>query len=138
MFDNCDPCVANKVVEGKQQTVQFHVNDFILSHADKKINNKFLKWLNCKYRVHSQVTSTRGEEHEHSGMKFAFRDGKFSVNVTGKVKEILDKFLIKFKDDKSKKVTMPASGDMFNVIDSVCLDAQKRELFHHAIAQTYL
>ena len=47
-------------------------------------------------------------------MKFTFRDGKFTFNVTGKVKKMLDKFLMKFKDDKSSKAMTPASADMFD------------------------
>ena len=41
-FNLYDPCVANKYVNGKQQTVRFHVDDLMSSHVDKKINDKFL------------------------------------------------------------------------------------------------
>ena len=134
-FNNHDPCDANKTVKGKQQTVRFHVDDLMSSHVDKKVNDKFLKWLNRKYGTHAEVTSTRDEEHEHLGMKFIFRDSKFTVNITGKVKEIIEEFPIKFKDDKSGKVTMPAGADMFDVVDSNYLDTEKRELFHRVVAQ---
>lgn len=135
VFNNCDPCAANKVVKGKQQTVQFHVDDLMLSHVDKKVNDKFLKWLNCKYGTHAEVTSTRGEEHKYSGMKFIFRDNEFTINITGKVKEILEEFPIEFKDNESQKVTSPASPDMFEVVNSEYLDTEKRELFHCVVAQ---
>lgn len=64
-----------------------------------------------------------------------FRDGKFTIDVTGKVKEISDEFPIKFEDDKSKKVTTPASADMFDMVDSEHLDTKKRELFHCSMEQ---
>ena len=63
-------------------------------------------------------------------MKFIFRDSKITINITWKVKEIVDKFLIKFKNDKSKKVTTPASADMFGTVDSKCLDTKRCGLFH--------
>ena len=34
-----DPCVANKIVEGKQLTVSWHVDDLKSSHKDSKVND---------------------------------------------------------------------------------------------------
>ena len=36
-----DPCVANKMVNGKQITVIWHVDDLKVSHVDPKQNTKF-------------------------------------------------------------------------------------------------
>ena len=135
MFNNYDPCVANKTVKGKQQTVRFHVDDLMSSHVDKKVNDEFLKWLNRKYGAHAKVTLTRGEEQEHLGMKFIFRDSKFTVDITGKMKEILEEFPIKFKDDECSKMRTPEGTDMFHVVDSKYLDTEKRELFHQVLVQ---
>ena len=40
-----DPCVANRMVNGKQQTVVWHVDDLKSSHVDPKVNDKFIDWL---------------------------------------------------------------------------------------------
>ena len=40
-FNPYDPCVANRVVENKQQTVRFHVDDILSSHMNKKVNDDF-------------------------------------------------------------------------------------------------
>ena len=45
-FNPYEPCVGNKIVNGKQQTVRFHVDDLMSSHVDSKINDKFHQWLN--------------------------------------------------------------------------------------------
>ena len=37
-----DPCVANRMVRGKQHTVVFHVDDLKCSHVDEKVNTEFL------------------------------------------------------------------------------------------------
>jgi hypothetical protein len=37
-----DPCVANKVVNGKQLTLGWHVDDLMISHVDITAINKFL------------------------------------------------------------------------------------------------
>ena len=41
IFNPYDPCVANRLKEGKQQTVRFHVDDLMSSHVDSKVNDKF-------------------------------------------------------------------------------------------------
>ena len=43
-FDPHDPCVANKMVAGKQHTITFHVDDLKCRHVCKKANNLFAKW----------------------------------------------------------------------------------------------
>jgi len=46
---NYDPCVANCMVRGNQQTVTWHVDDVKSSHIDPKTNDEFYKWLESKY-----------------------------------------------------------------------------------------
>lgn len=99
------------------------------------MNDKFPKWLNCKCGMHAEVMLTRGKEHECLSMMFTLRDNKFVIDVTGKAKDILDKFPIKFKDNKSEKTVTPTSADMFDAVDSKYLSAEKRELFHQIAAQ---
>lgn len=123
------------MVNRKQQTVRFYTDDLMSSHADEKVNNKFLKWLNEKYGEHALVTATRGDEHEYLGMKFVFKDSKFTVDVMGKVKEILDEFPLKFKDDKLEKIVAPAGNDMFKQGAGKHLEQEQRELFHQVVAQ---
>ena len=48
-FNPYDPCIANHQVWGKQHTVRFHVDDLKSSHINKRVNDKFLKWLNKMY-----------------------------------------------------------------------------------------
>ena len=40
-FNPYDPCVANRIVKGSQQTIRFHVDDLMSSHIDKRVNDKF-------------------------------------------------------------------------------------------------
>ena len=48
IFNPYDSCVSNKVIDGKQHTVVFHVDDVKCSHVDAKVNDNFLLWLNKK------------------------------------------------------------------------------------------
>ena len=44
-----DPCVANKMVEGSQLTVVWHVDDMKISHQKKKCVDKFIEWAKSMY-----------------------------------------------------------------------------------------
>ena len=44
-----DPCVANKMVNGKQHTISWHVDNLKSSHVDPKVNDDFHQWLLQEY-----------------------------------------------------------------------------------------
>jgi hypothetical protein len=44
-----DPCVANKIVKGKQLTVVWHVDDLKVSHVSSNIVTKMADWLKSTY-----------------------------------------------------------------------------------------
>ena len=44
-----NPCVANKVIEGSQLTMCFHIDDCKLSYRDRKANDIMIKWLLQEY-----------------------------------------------------------------------------------------
>jgi hypothetical protein len=46
-----DPCVANKVINGKQMTVCWHVDDLKVSHMEPEEVTKFGNWLSKTYGV---------------------------------------------------------------------------------------
>ena len=40
-----DPCVANKMINGKQMTICWHVDDLIIGHVESSVVATFLTWL---------------------------------------------------------------------------------------------
>ena len=40
-FNPYDPCVGNRTKNGSQHTIQFHVDDVMLSHINPKVNDDF-------------------------------------------------------------------------------------------------
>jgi hypothetical protein len=44
-----DPCVANKIIEGNQMTIYFHVDDYKLSHGKKKVMDTVIEYLRQEY-----------------------------------------------------------------------------------------
>ena len=54
-----DPCVANRMVDGSQQTVCWHVDDLKVSHLDPAVNTQLLKHLAKIYGP--GITVSRGK-----------------------------------------------------------------------------
>ena len=69
-----DICVANRIVNGKQHTVTWHVDDLKSSHVDSKVNDRFLEWLEKTYASDEigQVKTVRGTRHDYLAMILDF------------------------------------------------------------------
>ena len=44
-----DPCVANKIIDGKQLTICWHVDDLFIGHENPTVVTTFLEWLAKRY-----------------------------------------------------------------------------------------
>ena len=70
-----DVNVANRIVEGTQHTVIWHVDDIKSSHMLPAVNEKFLKWLQDTYAKDEigKVKYTRDKIHKYLGITLDFR-----------------------------------------------------------------
>ena len=50
-----DPCVANKIGDGKQLTVTWHVDDLKVSHVKTEVIDDFIQWVQDKYEDFTKV-----------------------------------------------------------------------------------
>ena len=133
-FNFYDPCIANKMVNGKQHTIRFHVDDLLSSHVDPKVNDKFAVWLNAKYGSIKPCTIVRGKLHRYLGMLLDFRtDGKVKIRMDEYVQDMLDEFPIKF--DESVKQETPAANDLLDAGRGELLPDKEREVFHSFVAK---
>jgi len=64
-----DPCIANRNIDGHQQTVVWHVDDLTISHVNPAVNTKLINWLRS---VYGKVFFTRGPKHNYLGMQFDY------------------------------------------------------------------
>ena len=69
-FNPYNPCVANRLVKGKQYAVTWHVDNCTLSHMDPKVNNKFLAELETKHHNDKigKTKATRNKSNNHLTM----------------------------------------------------------------------
>ncbi|CAJ1947507.1 unnamed protein product [Cylindrotheca closterium] len=134
VFNPYDPCVANKVVNEKQQTIRFHVDDLMSSHMDPKVNDDFAKWLNMRYGLIQACTIVRGKIHRYLGMTLDFLvKGKLKIRMDDYVKNMLEDFPIKFNKD-SKQET-PAGNNLLEASKGKLLSAEYRHIFHTTVAR---
>ena len=68
----CDACTANKMIAGSQCTVVWHVDDLKVSHANPKVVDSFIQWIerNCGDPKLGKVKAKRGKVHELSVVSF--------------------------------------------------------------------
>jgi hypothetical protein len=133
-FNSYDPCVANKMVNKKQHTVRFHVDDLMSSHEDTKVNDEFLKWLNKMYGKVGEVKATRGKVHDYLGMNFDFSEkGKVKIDMINYMKAMVNDFSIKFGEKDTAPT--PATDDLFAEGNGPKLDKKRAEEFHTFVAK---
>ena len=129
-FNPCDPCAANRVVRGHQQTTRFHVDDVMSSHIDAKVNDEFEEWSNEMHGECGEVKSARGNKHGCLGMTFTcgFAKGEVKVDMVDCVKSMFEEFPIKFekKKDNDKTITL-STTETFGEDTSKKLAESERE-----------
>ncbi len=65
-----NPCMANKLVDGKQMTVRWHVNDLMISHVNQY---KILKFVKCIKDIYGDnLAKNVGMTHDYLGMIFDY------------------------------------------------------------------
>lgn len=125
----CDKCVANKMVNGKQMTIVWYVDDCKVSHVDAEEVTKVLNAIRDHF---SNLTITRGNDHTYLGTNFHIRDGK----VYMKMKDcILDAFKTFGKTITQEAVT-PAKPYLFDAREGAnLLPENKADIFHSTTAK---
>ena len=68
-----DPCITNKIIEGKQMMICFHVDNCKLSHYSSKVVDCMVTWLHQEIKSifedgSGKMTMSRGKVHQYLGM----------------------------------------------------------------------
>ena len=86
-----DPCVANKLVNEKQMTVRWHVDDLMISHVDK---GEILKFVKCIKDIYGDnLVENVGKVHDYLGMTFDYAfGGEVQINMCKYLSSIIADF----------------------------------------------
>jgi len=130
VFNPYDPCIANRIVLKKQQTIRFHVDDIMSSHVDTTVNDRFHEWLNKMYGGFGEVKATRGKLHTYLGLIFDYRTkGKVRIDMRRYMRKMVSEFEKKYV--LTDKASSPAANDLFGLDPkSPKIDKEMREDFH--------
>lgn len=129
-----DQCVANKMVNGKQCTIVWHVDDLKISHEDPEVVSNVLDDLNAEFGKEAPLTVTRGKIHDYLGMRIDYSTpGKVAITMV----DYIDNMLRELPEDMAGTATSPASNHLFNVNNDnpAKLDKETSEMFHHNVAK---
>ena len=130
-----DPCVANKIVHGKQLTITWHVDDLKVSHKKYQVISQMVKWLKAKYEQlfddgSSAMTITCRKIHDYLGMQLDFSmPGEVEVTMIPYVKEIVT--LFEQNDNLKKTVKTPASEHLFKTCEDAKVLLEKQVAIFH-------
>jgi hypothetical protein len=125
-----DSCVANCMIEGKQCTVAWYVDDTKISHVNPDVVTRVILELEKRF---DKMTVTRGREHTFLGMRIRYTDENTAV-IT--MKDYLEEAITESGLDISRPASTPANRTIFEVDDtSEPLSREESEAFHSVSAK---
>jgi len=131
-----DVCVANKVINGKQMTAVWHVDDVKLSHASPQELDIVINHLKDIYEDPEigMMTVNRGKRHEYLGMWLDYSTpGKVKIDMKDYVEKMINEFSYELPE---RNVNSPAAKHLFDVQENARkLDKAMAEEFHTMVAK---
>ena len=129
-----EPCWYNKMVNGHQLSVIFHVDDLKVSHKDPKVVDDFFQLLDSEYGKEVPLTVSRGKVHVYLGFTI---DYSTPGQVAFTMFDFLQKMLNEFPDkDSTFEYATPAANKLFTVDpDATPLDELHSNIFHTLTAK---
>ena len=128
-----DSCIVNKMIDGKQCTILWHMDDLKLSHVKQQVLEDIANKLNAKYGQQTPLIIHRGKIHDYLGMTIDYsEDGKVKFMMFDYMEGILDEV----PADMDGSAVTPAALDLFTVkADTDKLDDTRADTYHRLSAK---
>ena len=129
-----DDCVVNKIINGQQMTVVWHVDDLKVSQVDEKEVDKSIKQMEAEFGTEAPLSISCGKVHDYLGMNLDFRvEGEVQINM----EHYIDMMLHDAPEDMNGISSTPAAAHLFktNSEDPRLLDDKKKKIFVHLVMQ---
>ena len=129
-----DVCVANKMINGSQCTITWHVDDLKISHKDPSVVNDVINNINAVYGEIQEITVKRGKQHDYLGMDVNLQTkGKVIISM----KKYITDMLADLPKDMDGVSATPAAKHLFEINDEnpKYLDNERKQIFHHNVAK---
>ena len=123
----CDKCVANKIIDGKQCTIVFYIDDNKVSHVDPAVVTQVLDQIASHF---GELSITRGAKYDFLGMNIEIKNKKVYVDMQHQVEEALEWGGVQ---DGTKPATL-ATKELYNYLeDKVLLDDEQSDIYHSVV-----
>ena len=129
-----DRCVANKMINGTQCTVAWHVDDVKISHVEKEVVDRVIHDLETKFGKEAPLSKSRGKVHDYLGMILDFSvDGELRINMIPYIKMVL----AALPSNMRGRAATPAASYLYKInnVNPVYLDEETVDLFHSVTMQ---
>mmetsp|Transcript_6126 Transcript_6126/g.8912 ORF Transcript_6126/g.8912 Transcript_6126/m.8912 type:complete len:317 (-) Transcript_6126:68-1018(-) len=127
-----DKCVANRIINGKQCTIAWYVDDTKLSHVGPEVVTNILDTVKEHF---GERVINRGNKHDLLGMKIEIdRDKKnVIIDMRDQKQEVFDTF----GEELDPTVSSPANKNLFTTYDGFSpeLDEERSEIFNSVTAK---
>ena len=129
-----DKCVANKIVNGKQCTIIWYVDDNKISHDDPEVVTEVIELMKKHF---GDLTITRGNKHRFLGMNITINKGKsIEIEMKDQLQETIDMFVQSEGGKVTEEVTSPARARLRDVNpEGISLSKDKMDAFHSIVAK---
>ncbi|KAI2502074.1 Reverse transcriptase (RNA-dependent DNA polymerase) [Fragilaria crotonensis] len=125
-----DPCIANKVINGKQCTIAWYVDDMKISHVDANVVSQIIEQIEERF---GKMTVTRGREHIFLGMKIVYKQNG-TAEIT--MRDYLEEAIAESGMNIRRSAATPARRDLFEDDPNAApLDRKTAEVFHSVVAK---
>ena len=122
-----DACLFNKIVDGKQITVCFHVDDLLVTCECEAVSDQLVEHLESSF---TNLTVNRGKQHSYLAMNIVEEEEHISVDMTAYIEKCTEGKVF------DRPATSPAREDLFDEPEeSAPLGEEDRVSFHSNVAQ---
>jgi len=125
-----DLCATNAIIDGKQCTIGWYVDDNIITHVDQNAVTWVIDKIEEKF---GKMTVNRGKSHDFLGMNIDFLEDK---TVTVGMKEHIKGAIADFPEDIIRNAATPAAKYLFETNDDdEKLSPELADKFHRIVAK---
>ena len=129
-----DDCVVNKMINGQQMTVVWHIDNLKVSHVEATEVEKFVQQMEETFGLETPLTVSCGRVHDYLGMTLDFHTkGEVQINM----EHYIDMMLQDAPEEMKGTATTPAAPHLFKVNnkDPQLLGPEKKKIFVHLVMQ---
>jgi hypothetical protein len=122
------------MIDGKQITIQFHMDDLKISHMKQSVIDSVLEDLNKEFgTTRKPLSATTGMIHDYLGITIDYSEkGKVKFTMYDYLEDILEEM----PDDMNGTAPTPASDNLFDADeDSPQLNEKEADFFHRTTAR---